>query len=365
MASVNLDCTASSGASSTFPSDGVFASGTTTVLDGDHAATATTVDAPTVVNGNLIVDSSVQSPGGATIATGGGTIQVGKLTVTTASDGTAGETTISVLTDNTGSGSFTADSTDLGPNRVVIIGNTDGSAHLGTVTGTDGSGVVVSGPTTTGSVPTGVPVLLDGRGDFPAEVHVKDGTLTVGSSITGGDGSSVNVHAGGTLDVTGATQIASTLNVNKDGTTHTTTVGVTGDTTISGTVTITPPSHNYVPHFENLVHCDGSITFNLKDFDCSNPARASGLLFTSANINHEFACQVTVTGKNGCTVTLKNTWASPSRRLLGTDADCNTASLTNTDATYNVCGSGKNSASRATLSYISIFVALFVTLFFL
>jgi len=282
--------------------------------------------------------------------------------VTTNSDGTAGSTTLSVLSDNTGSGSITAGTTDLGPNRVTVVGSTTGTTNIGTVTGSLGSGVVISGPTTTGTVPSGVPVLLNAIGDFPAEVHVSGGTLTIASSVTGGTGSSVNVHTGGTLDVTGATQIASDLKIDGGGTTHTTTVGVTGSVSISGTVTITPPSHDYVPHFDQLTACSGTINFTLSDFDCSAPAPPTkGLLFSSSNINSQFACTINVIGKNGCVVTLTNKWATPQRRLLGANSDCNSATLTNTDASYTLC----NSASRATLSYLSIFVALFVTLFFL
>jgi len=78
-------------------------------------------------------------------------------------------------------------------------------------------------------------------------------------------------------------------------------------------------------------------------------------------------------GKNGCTrgpLALKTDVLAHARRLLGatsSDSGCaagtnGTVSVSNTGGYYQFCAAGINAASSQTVSYIVLFVSMFVTL---
>jgi hypothetical protein len=247
---------------------------------------------------------------------------------------------------------------NLDGNALSLVGGV--TATVGNVVGDRVASFIQSSNATLDSGVINVPIKVLPDGDQPAILNVKGRVET--KEIVGG----------GTVNVTGGSQLKTNetveakLHVDGEVVFGNTTVKGSIDITSNGVLRITPSDPTSVPHLDAFQNCQGIIYFHI---DGSCDASRKGTLWTSTS-NANFACQIYIVGKNGCTVgplALSSTVLGHARRLLGATSDSGCASgtgsstVTATGATYQMCGN-KNSASSSSLSKITLFVTLFVTL---
>jgi hypothetical protein len=255
---------------------------------------------------------------------------------------------------------------NLDTNGVSFVGQIE--ANVGRVQGDKTTAFVqASGATLTGKIDVPVKIVPDADSNQPAVLKVKD-RLQTGAISGGGD---VQVTTGAKL-VTNDT-IEANVKVDGEVVFGKTKVVGTVDVSYNGVLRITPEKpasstdKTTVPQLGDFTNCQGVIYFHI-DGPC-DVSRKGYLWTTTSNTN--FACQIFIVGDHDCKVgplPLTTSALGHARRLLGapsSDSGCATgtgsSTVTNTDGTYQICGS-KSSASSLPLSYLALFVTLLVTL---
>jgi hypothetical protein len=334
--------------------------GTTTVVTTNAAIDTTTLDGNLVVNSAALVTNTANIPrDGTTVVGPSAQLQVGTLNIVANADGTPTTATISTQPDATGASTVKIQQLNAGGNSVRVLG--DGDVHIGNTTGGDGATVIVSGPTLSGVIST--PVVISG--DVKASIDIND-RLTITAAISGGPDAAVNVNRGGDFRAPNATV---TANLRVDGNV---TVGNTtfkGTVDVTGRILINTTKDQGAPHFELFKSCDATgVIYYRIDQSCKSLGGSKGTLFTSATLTvANFNCKIVVAAKD-CEITLTTKKTDPlthARRLLGASASspsgCNTADVSQSGANYQLCDS-QSGASFTSLSYITLFVTLFLTL---
>jgi len=244
-----------------------------------------------------------------------------------------------------------------------------GTVTIGTTAGSTGD-LICDGATLSGQIDTKLCVCppTDGVATVKNSCTLKNVTLR-GEVLCGPSGTSIKVASGGTTDAQGAITIDPSVVV--DGILKISTGTVNGNTTIKTGGTLVVSKDVIAPYIKNFDACENGaiVAIYIADRTCADikSGGASGTLFTSSTVKTDlFKCRVEVRGKDpDCKIDLivvKRTTGA--RRLLGTTtADCGTASVGNGGATYNVCPQ-QSAASHSSLSYIALFVTLFIALFF-
>jgi len=237
----------------------------------------------------------------------------------------------------------------------VLSGN--GVYNLGATSNAPGSGITVSGASVTGNCST--PITVASSDGINPPTMTCPSTLTLTAPINGQPGvSSVTITAGGNLitsdPINADLIIAGTATFN--------------GTVVSGAVTISSGALKIVgldppPHLDNLAACSNGVIYF--PINCS---AGNGIIWSSSKVDlTKFNCDIIGVG-NGCklllTVQIGSNTVTHRRRLLSTSPFiCNSATVTNSGGSYNLC-SAKSSATHLRLYSFVVFATLFGTLFF-